>query len=321
VPTYNEQAGLEEFYARLTPAAHGLGNPYEILFVDDGSSDQTPQILRRLAERDECVKIVELSRNFGHQVALTAGYDYATGQAVISLDADCQHPPEMIGDLVARWREGYEVVRTIRTDTKGLSRLRRGLGRLVYRLIAAASGADLTDQADFRLLDRKAVEAVKAHREQARFLRGLVKTIGFRQICLPYVAERRLAGKSNYSLKQLAGMAAAGVFNFSLRPLRLAAALGAVFLAAAVTYAIACLVLWRMGITASAWLHLAMFLVAISGLQFLMLALLGEYVGRIFQQVKARPLYVVRQTVGFEGARGPADEAEEPDQQQFSVFT
>jgi len=326
VPLHNEQDGLERFYARLTTSADELDQPYEIIFVNDGSTDRTAEILRSLADKDRRVRVVEFSRNFGHQVAVTAGYDHAAGQAVISLDGDCQHPPEMICDLVARWREGCEVVYTVRKDTAGISRLRRAIGRCVYRVIAAVSGAELTDQADFRLLDRKAVEALKAHREQARFVRGLVRHIGFRQAALPYVAEKRTAGRSSYTLRQLARMAGAGVFNFSLRPLRLAGVLGGVFLAVAAAFWIVCLLLWPFGVAAGGLTHLTMFIVAMFGLQFLLLGILGEYVGRTFDEAKGRPLYIVRQKIGFPDARGekphPPDEQEPQAQgRRFSVFT
>ncbi len=325
VPVYNEREGLENFYARLTASADELAEPYEIVFINDGSSDGTDEILRGMAERDERVRVVAFSRNFGHQVAVTAGYDHAAGRAVISLDSDCQHPPEMIPDIVQRWRDGFEVVCTVRKDTAGISRLRRMVGRGVYRVIRAVSGAELTDQADFRLLDRKVVDALKEHREHARFVRGLVRWVGFRRTELPYVAERRAAGSSSYTLKQLAGMAGAGVFNFSLRPLRAVAVLGGVFLGVALLYALVSLVLWGFGLGAGAMMHLVMFIVAMFGVQFLVLGVLGEYVGRTFDEVKGRPLYVVRERIGFpeEGAADQIAPEGKPEQQAqgFSVFT
>ena len=298
-PVYNEQEGIEHFYGRLKVVADELGEPYEILFVNDGSTDESASIIARLAEADPCVKAVEFSRTFGHQVAVTAGYDYAGGRAVVSLDADCQHPPELIPQLVARWREGFEVVYTVRRDTEGISRLRRGLGRLTYRLIRLASGADLTDQADFRLLDRKVVDVLRGHREQVRFVRGLVHRVGFRQTAVGYTAERRAAGTSGYTLKQLVGMSAAGVFNFSSLPLRLAPAAGGVMLVASLLYAVVALLLWPFGLAPGGWTSVTMTFVALFGLQFLLLGVLGEYVGRIFDEAKRRPVYIVREKIGF----------------------
>jgi len=195
----------------------------------------------------------------------------------------------------------------------------------VYRAISTVSGADLTDQADFRLLDRKAVEAIKRHREHSRFVRGLVKWIGFRQTSLPYVAEKRAAGRSSYTLGQLSGMAGAGIFNFSLRPIRLAGVLGGVMLAAAVGYLIVSLVLWGFGIGARISTHLIMLIVGMFGLQFLVLGIIGEYVGRTFDEAKGRPLYIVRERVGFgdSPAEDSADRVAQRDDetQRFSVFT
>jgi dolichol-phosphate mannosyltransferase len=305
-PVYNEQEGLEHFYGRLKVVADELGEPYEIIFVNDGSTDDSSVVIRRLAEMDPRIKAVEFSRNFGHQVAVTAGYDFARGRAVISLDADCQHPPELIPEMVARWREGFEVVYTVRKDTRGISPLRRGIGRLTYRAIKLASGADLTDQADFRLLDRKVVEVLRRHREHARCVRGLVHSVGFRQVGLTYTAEERAAGETGYTLKQLANVSLAGVFNFSKLPLRLAAAAGGLLIGAAFVYAIVALLLWPFGLAPGAWVSVTMAIVALFGVQFLFIGILGEYIGRIFEEAKGRPIYIVRQTIGFESAGPPA---------------
>jgi len=314
VPVHNEQEGLRGFHERLKAVADSLGDSYEVILVNDGSTDGTAEVIAALAALDPAVRAVSFARNFGHQVAVTAGYDFAAGRAVISLDADCQHPPELIPHMVARWREGYEVVRTVRRDTQGISPLRRAVGRLAYRAIRLASGADLTDQADFRLLDRKVVDALKQHREHARFVRGLVHWVGFRQTSMAYTAERRAAGRSSYSLRQLAAMSAAGVFNFSVRPLRLAYLLGGALLAAAVVYAGAALVLWPLGAAPSPWANVTMALAGLFGLQFVMLGVLGEYVGRTFEEAKGRPIYIVRDTLGFDRPAPPAaEEAEEAD--------
>ena len=300
VPVHNEQDGLEAFYRRLSAVADELVESYEIIFVNDGSTDTTGDILSRLSREDDRVKVVEFSRNFGHQAAVTAGYDYSSGRVVISLDGDGQHPPEIIPELVARWREGYEIVYTVRRDTDGISFVRRAAGRLAYRIIKSVSGLELTDQADFRLMDRKAVSALCGAREQARFVRGLVSWIGFRQIAVPYVAQKRIAGQSSYTFTQLMRMSAAGVFNFSLLPLRLPIACGGLFIVAALVYALANLLLWPLGLAAGAMAHLVMLGIGLFGLQMLVLGLMGEYIGRIFEEAKSRPLYIVRQTVGLE---------------------
>ena len=324
-PVHNEQEGLKEFYSRLTAVADELGEPYEIIFVNDGSEDGTEEILCELVNSDRRVKVVEFSRNFGHQIALTAGYDHAAGRAVISLDSDCQHPPELIPQLVSKWREGYEVVYTVRENTEGISPLRRTVGRLAYRLIRMACGVDLTDQADFRLLDHKALRALNSVREKAHFLRGLTRWIGFRQIAIPYVAEQRAAGQSSYTLKQMVQLATAGMFNFSLRPLRMIPLFAAMLLVVVVVYAIVSLVLWPMGLAAGPWWHLFMAMVGFCGLQLLILGVLGEYIGRIFEEARDRPLYVMRKTLGFgdkiEDQFQADQEASQADNEEFSVYT
>lgn len=316
VPVYNEQDGLEAFYGRLKAVAENLGGSYEILFINDGSTDNTGAILRRLNRDDPCVKIVEFSRNFGHQAAITAGYDLATGKAVITLDGDCQHPPEIIPDLVARWREGFEVVYTVRKGNKDVGVLHRLTVRLAYRVIRWFSGMDVSDQADFRLLDRKAVEAIKQHREAGRFVRGLVRHIGFRQTAVDYVAETRQAGRRTYTLGQSLRMAGAGMFNFSTVPLRLATTAGTILLAVAGADILYSLI--RLGVGALSALTnlyfrlpqllspLALLMVFLSGLQLLALGLVGEYIGRIFEQVKARPLYIISEKTGFVASSKPA---------------
>jgi dolichol-phosphate mannosyltransferase len=207
----------------------------------------------------------------------------------------------LIPQLVSRWKEGFEVVYTVRQDTQGLGPAGRWFGRLVYRAIRLCSGMDLTGQADFRLLDRKALDAVKAAREQARFVRGMVRWIGFKQVAVPYVAEQRKAGKRSYTFKQSAVLFIAGVFNFSALPLRLPAIAGVPMFAAALLYAILSLMLWPFGAAPSAVWNIAMLIVGLFGLQFLMLAAIGEYIARIFDQAKGRPLYIVRETIGFKG--------------------
>ncbi len=310
VPAFNEQEGLEHFYGRLKVVADQLGEAYEIIFVNDGSTDDTATVIRHLREMDPRVKCVEFSRNFGQQVAITAGYDFAKGKAVISLDSDCQHPPELIPELVARWREGFEVVYTVRKETEGLGRLSRWVGHVTYRLIRLATGADLTNQADFRLLDRKVVQVLRNHREHARFLRGLVHWVGFRRAAVPYRAERRAAGSPGYTLRQRVMLLMAGVFNYSLLPLRLAGVVGAALLGIFAIYAVLAVLLWPFGLAPAAAVSFAMLFVAMFGVQFLLMGILGEYVGRIFEEAKARPLYILRETFGFDTEDQAAKQAQ-----------
>ena len=298
-PVHNEAEALEEFYAQLREAAEKLRDPYEIIFVDDGSTDESLEIIQRLREQDDQVRFVSFSRNFGPQEALTAGLDYASGEAVITLDADGQHPPHVVGDLAAKWRQGYEVVYTVKAHTKDVWFLRRWVVWGVYKLISALSGMDVADQADFRLLDRKVVDAVRGARERSRFLRGLVKWMGFRQVAVEYEVEPRLGGTPSYTLGKLARMGSAGVFGFSVTPLRLIGVLGAVMLATAVIYAIAALMLWGYA-GASVTANLVMLMIGLTGLQLAAVGVLGEYLGRVYEDVKGRPIYVVREAAGFD---------------------
>jgi len=299
VPVHNEAEGLASFYAQLRDAAERLDEPFEIVFVNDGSTDESPQIIRKLHDDDDRVRCLDLSRNFGHQEALTAGYDFAAGAAVVTLDADCQHPPEVIGELVKKWRQGYEVVYTVKRGDPQVSALRRAAVKCVYRLISLMTGMDVADQADFRLLDRKAVEAIRRTRERSRFLRGLVRWVGFRQVAVEYDPAPRQAGTPSYTLAKLARMGSAGLFNFSVRPLRLIGLLGGLMLVVALLYAVVALILWPL-VGTSLIANLAMLYVGLTGLVLAALGLQAEYVGRIYEEVKNRPIYIVREAVGFE---------------------
>jgi dolichol-phosphate mannosyltransferase len=301
-PVFNEAGSLPTFYQRLKAVAEKLGGTFEIILINDGSTDESLKVMQQLHRDDDRVKYVDLSRNFGQQEALTAGYDLACGRAVISLDADCQHPPGLIPELVARWSQGSEVVYTVRTDTAKLSPGKRWASRTFYRLFKAMSGIDVADQADFRLLDRKVVEALKHTRERARFLRGLVGWMGFRQSAVPYQADVRYAGSSGYSLRKMSRLARAGLLNFSLAPLRIMGIVGAVLTAGALLYALIALAAWPF-IGASPTANLVVFLLGILGVQLAGMGVLGEYVGRVFEEVKNRPIYIVRDAVGFEAAK------------------
>ncbi len=297
-PVHNEADGLEAFYNQLRDVAEDLGDPYEIILVDDGSTDKSPQIMQRLHEADDHVKYVTLSRNFGHQEALTAGYDYAAGAAVVTLDSDCQHPPEMIPQLVSKWREGYEVVYTVKARDPNVSALRRLTVKSVYKLIAWCTGTDVADQADFRLLDRKVVDVIRRTREKCRFLRGLVRWVGFRQIGVEYEPAPRLAGTASYTLAKLARMGSAGLFNFSVTPLRTIGVVGGLMLALAVVYGLFALLLWPF-VGPSLVANLVFFAIGLVGLQMGMMGLMAEYIGRMYEEAKDRPIYIAREAVGF----------------------
>jgi dolichol-phosphate mannosyltransferase len=335
VPVQNEQEGLEHFIGRLKIVADELGEPYEILLVNDGSIDDTASVIRRLAETDKHVKCVELSRSFGRQVALLAGHDFACGKAVISLAADGRHRPEFIPELVSRWREGFEVVYTQRRQVAagggllaGEGRISRAAERVARRLVQAATGGNLLDREDFRLLDRRAVQALRQHREAYPLSAVLTHVVGFRRVAVPYVPESPSAAPAGRrGLWSLAGTVAELLCRSRL-PARLAAAVGGVLLAAAMLYAVVALVLWPCRAAPPGWLSILAVVVGLFGLQFLLLGMLGEYLAGIRDQTRGRPRYIVRDTLGWATPDAAAaataahlTPAKKKEQDDFVVYT
>jgi polyisoprenyl-phosphate glycosyltransferase len=346
IPVQNEQEELEHFLGRLKIVADELGEPYEILLVNDGSTDDTASVIRRLAETDKHVRCVELSRSFGRQVALLAGHDFACGKAVISLEATGRHRPEFIPELVSRWREGFEVVYTQRRQVAagaapgagaGGSWLSRTGERLARRLVRTATGVNLLDREDFRLLDRRAVQALRLHREAGPLAAILAHTVGFRQVGVNYAPEPPPAaggGTAAAGAARAAGpgrwapaAAVADVLFRSRLPVRLPAVAGGVLLAATAVYTVVALVLWPCGAAPPGWLSILAAVVALFGLQFLMLGVLGEYLAGILDQARGRPRYIVRDTLGWpvpEAAAGKAAHlapAKKEDEDDFVVYT
>ena len=301
-PVYNEEAILEELYRRLSAVLDGAGESWELVLVNDGSRDRSGQIMRELHARDGRVKVVDFARNFGHQIAITAGADYAQGDAVVIIDADLQDPPEVILDLLVKWREGYQVVYAVRAERKGETWFKEFTARLFYRIIYRITEIDIpVDTGDFRLMDRKAVEALKGIREKHRFMRGLSVWVGFRQTGVKYVRAERYAGETKYPLKKMLKFALDGITSFSYLPLQLATYVG--FLAAGLSILgiIAAIILRLSG--SQAFYGQASTLVSVlflGGVQLISLGIIGEYLGRIYDEVKGRPLYIVSQALGFE---------------------
>lgn len=302
VPVYNEQETLPTFYQRATAVLESLQDPYEIIFVDDGSSDGSFDMLRALAEKDRHVRVVSFSRNFGHQTAVTAGLHYARGKAVAVIDADLQDPPEFLPQMLEKWREGYQVVYAVR-KTRKEHWLKRTAYRAFYRLLRSLAYVDMPlDAGDFAVMDRRVVDELNAMPERNRFVRGIRAWVGFKQIGLEYDRAERFAGESKYSLRKLFKLAYDGVISYSFVPLRLATHLG--FAISGVAFA---LILYLVGLRIvygekiiAGWTSTVVVVLFLGGVQLLSLGILGEYVGRIFDEVKRRPLYVVRETVGFE---------------------
>jgi dolichol-phosphate mannosyltransferase len=302
IPVFNEEEVLPETYRRLTGVMEGLSEPYELVFVNDGSRDRSPEILDDLARKDPRVRVIHFSRNFGHQAAITAGMDYARGEAVIVIDADLQDPPEVIPEMVAKWREGYEVVYGKRAKREGETFFKRFTASFFYRLLRAMTDIDIPlDTGDFRLVDRKVVEVMRLLREKNRFIRGLVAWVGFRQAALEYVRHRRFAGTTKYPLRKMLKLAWDGITAFSNKPLKIAAYLGFALSFLSFVYLLVIVVAKLLGkSTVPGWASLAVINLFFSGVILIILGIMGEYIGRIYDEAKNRPLYVVDRTRGFD---------------------
>lgn len=299
VPVFNEEENIHEFHRRLTQVMAPLPYDYEILFIDDGSRDRTSLLIRELAEKDPHVQGYVFARNFGHQLALTCGLDQSTGDAVISMDGDLQHPPEMVPDLLKKWEEGYEIVQTVRKSTEDATWFKSITSRLYYKLINSMSEVRITPGgSDFRLMDRKAVDALNRFRERARFIRGMVNNLGFRYTTLEFVAPPRFAGHSKFSLRKMLRFALDGITAFSRVPLRLAlyvgciAGLGSILLIGHVIY-----VKYIVQDAVPGWTTLVAAEFFLGGVELIGIGIVGEYVGRIFDEVKQRPLYIIREHI------------------------
>ncbi|WP_322507786.1 glycosyltransferase family 2 protein [Anaerolinea sp.] len=296
-PIFNEHDSLPELHRRVSAVMDGLGEPWELILVDDGSSDGSTDLIRQLAEQDERVRPVIFARNFGHQIAVTAGLDYARGDAVVIIDADLQDPPEVIPDLVARWREGYEVVYAVRTEREGESWFKLFTASLFYRIIFRITDVKIPmDTGDFRLLDRKVVNVLKTMRERHRFLRGMAAWVGFRQIGVPYKRAARFAGSTKYPFKKMLRLALTAITGFSCFHLQVATYLG--FISAGLALIFIPIVVIERLVGNQAFFGQATTLVSVlflGGVQLISLGILGEYIGRIYDEVKGRPLYIVRE--------------------------
>jgi dolichol-phosphate mannosyltransferase len=305
LPVLNEEVNIPEVARRLLAVLPGAVSSFEILFVDDGSTDRTWALVSELSRADARVKGVRFSRNFGHQMAFAAGLDHAAGGAVVIMDADGQDPPELLPELIARWREGYDVVYAQRSSREGESFLKKATAALFYRALRGVTQVDIPiDTGDFRLMDRRAVEAFRALPERHRFTRGMVAWLGFRQVGVPFRRPARLAGETKYTLRRVVKLAGDGLISFSRVPLEVATWLGAAVTALTLAGAAVAAGLGVAGVWWRAWVPLVAGVFFLGGVQLLCIGALGAYVGRIFEEVKRRPLYLVRETVGLDKAAG-----------------
>jgi polyisoprenyl-phosphate glycosyltransferase len=292
-PVYNEDATIDEFYARVCAALDTL--PFELVLVDDGSSDGTPMKLEALAANDPRVRVVYLSRNFGHQTALTAGLDHARGDAVVMLDADLQDPPEVITTMLDHWRAGCDVVYAVREQRDGESRFKLSTARWFYRLFDKLAQVELQQNSgDFRLLDRRPLDALLLMRERNRFLRGMTVWVGYTQAAVPYHRDSRYAGETKYTLPRMLRFSLDAISSFSHRPLQLATLLG--FLISTLAFiAIPVVVVLRiLGSYLPGFSAVTILILLLGGIELIAIGIIGEYVGRIYDEVKGRPLYLVR---------------------------
>jgi glycosyltransferase involved in cell wall biosynthesis len=305
VPIYNEEAVLPVLLHRLDALLPRLDGPAEVIFVDDGSTDTSPIVLEARARMDPRYRFLGLSRNFGQQVAMTSGMAHASGQAVVLMDADLQDPPEVVLDMAAKWREGFEVVYAQRLSREGESRFKLLTSDLFYRLLGRLSEVDIPrNVGDFRLVDRKALDAFLAMPERDPFLRGMFTWIGFRQAVVPFHRPARAAGETKFSLTKMLRLAASGVVSFSDAPLKAALWAGLAVCGIATAYALFVVAMWLAGASlARGWSSIIVVMTFLGGANMLMTGVLGVYIGRIHAEVKRRPLYFVDRAVGF---RAPA---------------
>jgi glycosyltransferase involved in cell wall biosynthesis len=295
VPVFNEAQGIEAFYDRVKKVVDSLSlASYQIVFVDDGSKDASYQKLLNLADTDREVTVIKLSRNFGHQIAITAGIDIAKGDAVVVIDADLQDPPEVITEFVRKWEEGYDVVYGVRERREGESRMKLLTAALFYRLLKRIIKLDIpVDVGDFRLMSRRVVEQFKALREKDRFVRGLVSWVGYKQIGIHYARDKRYAGETKYPYRKMIRFALDGITSFSDAPLKLATWLGYIASFLALLYLASVFLQKALGYTVQGWATIMVAILFLGGVQLISMGIIGEYVGRIFNEVKQRPLYVV----------------------------
>lgn len=308
VPCFNEAEVIRETVVRLRKVADALpGVRVEMIFVDDGSRDGTNDLLTAFVEEDARIKVIVFARNFGHQVAVSAGIDAANGDAVVLIDADLQDPPELIADMLVRWREGFDVVYGRRVERAGETRLKRWTARWFYRLLRGISDVPIPlDTGDFRLMSRAVVNVLRAMPENDRFVRGMVSWVGYRQVELPYARQERFAGETKYPLRRMVRFALDGILSFSSKPLQMSIALGMFAASIAmlgILYALAARIFTNVWV--EGWTALMLAVLFMGGVQLVCLGILGEYVGRIYKEVKQRPLYVVREVLNREANWSP----------------
>jgi glycosyltransferase involved in cell wall biosynthesis len=301
VPVYNEELVVHETYKRLKKVMDAINEPYEIIFVNDGSKDRTAEIIKDIAKEDFRIKMLDFSRNFGHQTAITAGMDYASGKAIVVIDADLQDPPEVIPQMIEKWKEGYDVVYGKRAERKGETFFKKFTAKAFYRFLRKMTDVDIpVDTGDFRLIDRKVADALKRVNERNRYVRGIISWLGFKQTGIEFSRDKRFAGETKYPLKKMLKFAFDAITSFSYKPLKLASYAGFALSFASFVYLL--VVLFQklfIGRTIAGWASIVAINLFFNGIILIILGIIGGYIGRIYDEAKGRPLYIVKQLVNF----------------------
>jgi Glycosyltransferases involved in cell wall biogenesis len=301
VPVYNEEEVIEETYRRLTEVMESTKESYEIIFINDGSRDRTLELADLICKKDNRIRVINFSRNFGHQIAVTAGMEYSTGQAVVIIDADLQDPPEVILKMIEKWKQGYDVVYGKRLKRKGETWFKKITAKLFYRFLHSMTTVDMpVDTGDFRLIDRKVCDTMNSLTEKNRYVRGLVSWVGYKQIAVEYVREERFAGETKYPLKKMLKLAADAIISFSYKPLKIAGFVGCLLSFFSFIYLII-IIIQRIftNTTVPGWASIVAVILFFNGVTLMIQSVNGEYIGRIYEETKNRPLYIVRDTIGF----------------------
>lgn len=307
VPAYNEEEVIRETHRRLTETMKSLDEPYEIIFINDGSRDRTLNLLEEICKQDNNIRVLNFSRNFGHQIAVTAGMEYSEGQAVVIIDADLQDPPDVILKMIEKWKEGYDVVYGKRLKRKGETFFKKVTAKMYYRFLDHMTNVEMpVDVGDFRLIDRKVCDTMNSLTEKNRYVRGLVSWVGYKQTAVEYVREERFAGETKYPFKKMLKLAADGILSFSYKPLKIAGLIGSILSLASFIYLIV-IICQRLftSTTVPGWASLLAVMLFFNGVTLILHSITGEYIGRIYEETKNRPLYIVRDTIGYPKEQTP----------------
>lgn len=299
-PVYNEQELIENFYLEIKEVLEKIKYDYEIIFIDDGSSDNSLALLQKIADKEKNAKVIVFSRNFGHMKALSAGIDFASGDAVITIDSDLQHPPQLIPQLLKKWEDGFEIVNTIREKTKEIPFFKNYSAVIFYWLLNRITKIKFPyNSADFRLIDRCVVDTIKNMQEHSRFLRGLIGWVGFRQTSILYRPQSRVSGKTKYSLFKMVSFAIDGITSFSSFPLRISTYFGLIVVFFSSIYIICAIYLKILNRTVSGWASVLVVVLFMGGVQLVFLGIIGEYLARVYEETKRRPPYIIKKKIGF----------------------